>query len=152
MNFPFKTKKTKDYENKLKKMKDKSFDYKFKNKFDYYNGYIGANYDRSQHLIDYKDNLSIAFARLNKFKKLSKDKQDKILKNPYSGGNYHILFDMGYVDFYLDTKKKKQRGNCMKTKTPDKEKIERLELRLHLMNENYKILNQKYLESLTKSK
>ena len=40
----------------------------------------------------------------------------------------------------------------MKTKTPDKEKIERLELQLHLMNENYKILNQKYLESLTKSK
>lgn len=106
MNYPFKTKKTREFEKKLEKMQDKSFDYKFKNKWNYYDGYTGANFDRSQHLLDYKDNLSRAFARVKKFNKLSKNKQKEILDNPYSGGNYHITFDMGYIDFYKDTKKK----------------------------------------------
>lgn len=107
MYYPFKTKKTKLFEKKMNDMKGKSFGYKFNHKWDYYSGYTGANFDRSNNLLDYKDNLGRAFKRVNKFNKLSKSKQKEILENPYSCGNYHIAFDMGYVDFYKDTKKKK---------------------------------------------
>lgn len=105
MYYLYKTKKTKLYEQKMQEMSDKSFDYKFKHHWDYYGGYTGANFDRANNLLDYKDNLSAAFRRVNKFNKLSKVKQKEILENPYSGGNYHITFDMGYIDFYMDTKK-----------------------------------------------
>lgn len=107
MYYPFKTKKTREYENKLNDMSGKDFDYKFKHKWHYLNGYTGANFDRSNYLLDYKDNLNRAFRRVNKFYKLSKSKQKEILSNPYSCGNYHITFDMGYIDFYKDTHKKK---------------------------------------------
>ncbi len=107
MYYPFKTKKTREYENKLNDMSGKDFDYKFKHRWNYYNGYTGANFDRSTSLLDYKDNLNRAFSRVNKFKKLPKQKQKEILSDPYSGGNYHITFDMGYIDFYKDTHKKK---------------------------------------------
>jgi len=107
MNYPFKTKKTREYEKKMEDMIEKPFDYKFKHKWDYYDGYTGANFDRSRFLPDYRENLHRAFSRVNKFNKLSKQKQKEILDNPYSGGNYHITFDMGYIDFYKDTHKKK---------------------------------------------
>ena len=107
MNYFFKTKKSKFFEKKMNDMSDKDFDYKFKHKWNYYDGYTGANFDRSNNLLDYKDNLNKAFRRVNKFNKLSKSKQKEILSNPYSCGNYHITFDMGYIDFYKDTHKKK---------------------------------------------
>lgn len=107
MYYPFKTKKTKYYEKKMNDMSNKSFDYKFKNKWTYYDGYIGANFDRSTNLDDYRENLHRAYSRVNKFKKMSRAKQKEILNDPYSCGNYHITFDMGYIDFYNDTKKKK---------------------------------------------
>lgn len=106
MNYKYKTKKTKEFEKKMIAMQDKPFDYKFKHKWNYYDGYTGANFDRSQFLPDYHRNLNMCFSRINKFKKLTKEKQREILDNPYSGGNYHITFDMGYIDFYKDTSKK----------------------------------------------
>ena len=109
MNYPFKTKKTKYYEKKMQDMIGKSFDYKFKHKWTYYDGYTSANFDRSRFLSDYRDNLRRVFVRVNKFRKLSKEKQKEILDNPYSCGNYHITFDMGYIDFYKDTKKKRSK-------------------------------------------
>lgn len=94
MNFAFKTKKIREYENKMKDMVGKDFDYKFNHKWNYFDGYIGAYFDRLNFLSDYKDNLNRAFSRVNKFNKLPKSKQKEILENPYSGGNYHITFDM----------------------------------------------------------
>ena len=107
MNYLFKTNKTRFFEKKMNDMSDKDFDYKFKHKWTYYDGYTGANFDRSNNLLDYKDNLNRAFKRVDKFNKLSKSKQKEILENPFSCGNYHITFDMGYIDFYKDTHKKK---------------------------------------------
>ena len=107
MYYRYKTKKTKMYELKLENMRDKSFDYKFKNNWDYYNGYTLANFERSTALLDYKENLSRAFKRVEIFNKFSKSKQRDLLNNPFSCGNYHIKVDMGYIDFYKDTKKKK---------------------------------------------
>lgn len=105
MKYLFKTKKTMLYEKKMEEMHYKSFDYKFQHGWDYYNGYTGANFDRSNFLSNYRDNLHRAFSRVNKFNKLPKSKQKEILDDPYSGGNYHITFDMGYIDFYKDTHK-----------------------------------------------
>lgn len=107
MYYPFKTKKTREYEKRMNDMADKDFDFKFKHKWDYYDGYTGANFDRSRSLSDYRDSLHLAYSRVNKFKALPKQTQKKILENPYSGGNYHITFDMGYIQFYEDTHKKK---------------------------------------------
>lgn len=106
--YKFKTKKTRLYEKKMDDMLEKNFDYKFKHKWNYYDGYTGANFDRSNSLLDYRNNLNRSFSRVNKFNKLSKEKQKEILDNPYSCGNYHITFDMGYIDFYKDTCKKKK--------------------------------------------
>ncbi len=107
MFYKYKTAKTKEYEEKMEAMMDESFDYKFKHRWDYYSGYTAANFERSTALGDYHDNLKIAFARINKFNKLSAKEQKEILDNPYSGGNYHITFDMGFVDFYHDSLAKK---------------------------------------------
>ena len=99
------TRKSKDYERKMKAMSEKSFDYKFKHNWSFLDGYTGANFDRAHSLDDYRENLHRAFNRVGKFNKLSKKKQQDILNNPYSGGNYHITFDMGYIQFYKDTHK-----------------------------------------------
>ena len=107
MFYMYKTAKTKEYEDKMEAMMDESFDYKFKHRWNYYDGYTAANFERSTALGDYRDNLNNAFFRLNKFNKLSAEEQKKVLENPYSGGNYHITFDMGYVDFYHDSLAKK---------------------------------------------
>ncbi len=107
MYFPFKTKKTKEYEKKMAEMIDKPNEYKDKHNWSYMDGYVGANFDRSRFLSDYRENLRRAFNNVNKFNKLPKKKQQDILDNPYSCGNYHITFDMGYIDFYKDTHKKK---------------------------------------------
>mgnify|MGYP001622940115 CR=1 FL=1 len=57
MKYLFKTKKTMLYEKKMEEMHYKSFDYKFQHGWNYYNGYTGANFDRSNFLSDYRDNL-----------------------------------------------------------------------------------------------
>lgn len=69
----------------------------------YLDGYITANSFRSDGNGDYYENLCRAFRRVNKFNKLSKEKQKKILDDPRE----LIHEDKGFIDFYLDTKKKK---------------------------------------------
>lgn len=105
--FKYKTAKTRQYEQIMENMQDKSSEYKFNHKWKFYDGYVGANFDRSTSLNDYRKNLHQAFRRVNKFKKLTAKQQKEILENPYSGGNYHITFDLGYIQFYNDTHKNK---------------------------------------------
>lgn len=83
------------------------FWYKFNNNWDYYDGYIIANYDRTTDMSAYRINLNRAFKHVNNFNQLTEVKQNEMLADPYSHGNQNIRFWQGYVDFYNDTHKNK---------------------------------------------
>lgn len=102
------TKKTKEYEQLMNEMENKDRQYKFEHNWDYYDGYVGANYDKSTDVWVYRENLNKAFKEVNRFNKLDEKKQKELMENPYTCGyigGYHIKFAQGYVDFYKDTQK-----------------------------------------------
>lgn len=107
MWFKYMTKKSKQYALIMSDMENEDFYCKFNNNWDYYDGYISANYDRVSYLSVYQINLNRAFKHVNKFNQLTKDQQNEMLTDPYSHGNHNIRFWLGYVDFYNDTKKNK---------------------------------------------